>query len=431
VAEVIAVNGGPPDTLRITETIWGPVWGEDTQGRPLALRWTAHDPTAVNLALHGFETARDVDEMVALAGLVGIPPQNLVVADSSGRIAWTIAGRIPRRVGWDGRLPVSWADGAHRWDGFLDPAEQPRLVDPLEGLLWTANNRVTAGHDLVVLGDGGYGLGARARQIRDALRALERPVEADMLALQLDDRALMLAEWRDLLLPVLARQAESGTVDPGCAEFLRIVRDEWEGRADPASVSYRLVRNLVFTLIERVYDALTTPCREADEDFAPSWLPYRHAVTWELLSARPPHLLPPGAADWDAVVLAAVDTLVARATRGERSLADYTWGKHNTVQVAHPFARLVPRLARWLSAPPQALPGDSSLPRVQSRRAGASQRLVVSPGREQDGIFHMPGGQSGHPMSRYFLAGHDDWAEGRATPLLPGPAAHRLVLRPR
>ena len=76
------------------------------------------------------EQAREeIGAAVALAGRCGIPPQNLVCADDEGRIAWALAGRIPRRVGWDGRLPVSWADGSHRWDGYHDPAEQPRLVD--------------------------------------------------------------------------------------------------------------------------------------------------------------------------------------------------------------------------------------------------------------------------------------------------------------
>jgi penicillin amidase len=77
------------------------------------------------------------------------------------------------------------------------------------------------------------------------------------------------------------------------------------------------------------------------------------------------------------------------------------------------------------------MPGDSFMPRVQHRRSGASERLVVSPGREEDGILHMPGGQSGHPWSPFFLAGHEDWVAGRGTGLLPGPAVHRLELVPR
>jgi penicillin amidase len=54
--------------------------------------------------------------------------------------------------------------------------------------------------------------------------------------------------------------------------------------------------------------------------------------------------------------------------------------------------------------------------------------MVVSPGHEQDGIFEMPGGQSGNPLSPYFLAGHEAWVHGDATPFLPGKTVHRLEL---
>ncbi len=70
------------------------------------------------------------------------------------------------------------------------------------------------------------------------------------------------------------------------------------------------------------------------------------------------------------------------------------------------------------------------MPRVQGRSFGASQRMVVSPGHERSGIFHMPGGQSGHPLSPFYLAGHADWAAGRPGPFLPGPATHTLRLVP-
>jgi penicillin amidase len=40
----------------------------------------------------------------------------------------------------------------------------------------------------------------------------------------------------------------------------------------------------------------------------------------------------------------------------------------------------------------------------------------------------MPGGQSGHPLSPYFLAGHDAWVRGEPTPFMPGVAVHRLEL---
>ena len=61
---------------------------------------------------------------------------------------------------------------------------------------------------------------------------------------------------------------------------------------------------------------------------------------------------------------------------------------------------------------------------------GVSQRLAVSPGHESEGYLHMPCGQSGHFLSPHYRDAHDAWVEGQPTPFLPGPAIHKLVLKP-
>ncbi|RKZ06344.1 penicillin acylase family protein, partial [bacterium] len=388
IEEQIDVAGAESETLIIEESRWGPVWSTDLRGRPLVLRWTAHDTEALNLSWFGLESVSSVDEAVLLAATVGMPPQNMVCADSTGSIAWTIAGRIPRRVGWDGRLPVSWADGSHAWRGYLDAQEQPRILDPDEGRLWTANNRVTAGNDLARIGQGGYALGARARQIRDGLRAMDRPLEADMLALQLDDRALFLEEWRQIAHRALAGN-ESSSADR--SEFQRLTTDGWDGRASTTSVAYRLVRAFRIELVSAIYDHLTADCSAADPQFNARWLLYTAAVAFELVDQRPANLLPPGQENWDSVILAAIDRAMETATAEGRPAAEFTWGERNTTRIAHPFTLFTPQLARWLAAPQRAMPGGSFMPRVQHPSSGASERMVVSPGREAEGIFHMPG----------------------------------------
>jgi penicillin amidase len=42
----------------------------------------------------------------------------------------------------------------------------------------------------------------------------------------------------------------------------------------------------------------------------------------------------------------------------------------------------------------------------------------------------MPGGQSGHPLSPFYRAGHAAWVRGEPTPFLPGEPAHVLRLVP-
>ena len=427
VKERIRVKGGRDDILEVRETVWGPVIGEDHLGRPRALAWTAHFPEAVNLTIDQLQTARTLEEAMAVANRSGIPPQNFTVADETGRIGWTIIGKIPRRVGFDGRTPTSWADGSHRWDGWLAPEEYPRIINPPAGRIWTANARVVDGEALRVLGNGGYELGARAWQIRQDLMALERATPRDLLAVQLDDRALLLERWRGLLLRVLSPEAVQG--HPGRAEMRRLVETTWTGRASVGSDAYRMVWAFRGFLEEEVFTSITGQGNMPEEDrFRPS--KQFEGALWKIATERPRSLLDPRYGSWDQELLAVVDAALKDFASEGGSLADHTWGERNTVRIQHPLSLAVPALGRWLDVPAVQLPGDENMPRVQGPTFGASERMVVSPGHEETGVFHMPGGQSGNPLSPYYQKGVDAWEAGKATPFLPGPPVHKLRLVP-
>ncbi len=425
--EVILVAGGSSDTLSVPLTRWGPLWDVDHRGRSRALRWTAHDPRATDFTLLDLEEVRDVEEAVAVAARCGIPPQNFVCTDRRGRVAWTVAGLIPRRREGGRRIPSIGSDARTAWEGYLSADEHPRIIDPPEARVWTANARVVDGEMLRRLGDGGYALGARARQIRDDLRRLSTSTEQDMLALQLDDRALFLDQWRQELLELFTRRPPDPDSKRG--RFARWLEEDWDGHASIGSVSYRLVRGFRLQMIDAVYGYLAARCYEEEPRFRIAWLPHTSAVVLELLRMRPQQLLPPDQESWDAWMLKVVDEGVDRAESIAGSLEEFRWGKLNTVRLRHPLSYALPQLMRWLSLDGQELPGGSFMPRVQHPRHGASERMVVSPGHEEDAIFHMPGGQSGHPLSPFFAAGHRDWVEGRPTPLLVGETRHRLQLQ--
>jgi penicillin G amidase len=56
--------------------------------------------------------------------------------------------------------------------------------------------------------------------------------------------------------------------------------------------------------------------------------------------------------------------------------------------------------------------------------------MVVSPGHEGRGLFHMPCGESGNPISPHYRDGQEAWEVGLPTPFLPGAAEHTMVLAP-
>lgn len=429
VTERICAADGACEDMAIQQTRWGPVIATEADGTRLAYRWAAHD--LAGRLLQPFvelETAGNVAEVLAIARGAGLPHQNLVTVDAAGAIAWTIIGQVPRRMGMtvdDARTPGPWADG-RGWDGWLPGEAVPTVLNPPDGRLWTANSRVVGGEAFQALGDGGYAHGARSRQIRDALLARDRFTEADMLAIQLDDRATLLDRWQALMLQALEARAAA---DPKLAAMVAPVK-AWSHRAVPDNVGYRLVRTFRASLLSQVYGAYLG---QSAADPGTPRLASRQSEqpVWRLLTERPAHLVPPGFPDWDAVIAAALEQVKADVDRwAEGDLSRYTWGARNTAAIRHPLSPFVPGLGRLTDAPADPLPGDVYQPRAQTRGFGASERFAVSPGREEEGIFHMPGGQSGHPLAPYYLAGHDAWVRGEPTPFLPGAAVWTLTLEP-
>jgi penicillin amidase len=429
--ETVAVRGSPAVVMEFRWTVWGPVVAEAPEGRWFVMHWTEDDPAATNLRLLDLEDAKDVREAVEAAHSLGVPALNFVVGDSTGAVAWTIAGFLPRRVGYDGRLPAKWSFGDRRWDGYLGPAEIPAVVSPAQGFLWSANNRPVGGKAIEALGDAGYDIAVRARQLRDDVQALARagrPITpADLLAVQLDNRAAMLEPWHALLLETLSPGAVAARASR--AQLLEAA-EHWEGRADAGSASYRIVRAFRLAAARRILDPIFAPCVAICPDFSWARLNCEQALL-TLAAKRPANLLDPSYRTWDDLFVAAADEVAQTLAREGLKPAQAAWGRHNTAQIGHPFAMGLPRWASsWLRMPEDPLPGDSHMPRVQQPSFGASERFDVAPGREAQGIFHMPGGQCSNPLSPYFRAGHEAWVRGDPTLFLPGPAEHSLELLP-
>ena len=428
VNDPIAVKGAAADPFESEWTIWGPIVRGDSRGRRLAQHWVAHDADRLTSDITQLEQARSVEEAMRSAAGLGIPAQNVVVGDINGTIGWTIGGPIPRRVGFDGSRPTSWADGTRRWDGYLSAHEQPRVVAPASGRLWTANSAVVTDERLATIGEGGYADGIRARIIRDRLMGIEKATSEQMLSVQLDSSALFHERWRRLLLEVLSPEAVAA--NPRRAEFRSLVESTWSGSASPDSVSYLLVRTFRLVLAREVFGALTASIKERDATFDYGRTFRSEGPLWQLVSERPTHLLNPAFASWDAQLLSAVDTAISELTSNGEVLARRSWSTFNRAIVTHPLGSAIPFLARYVNMPDDPLPGDIYTPRAHSPRAGPSERMVVSPGREQEGILHMPGGQSGHPLSPHYADQHRAWLTGAPLPFLPGASTARLTLLP-
>jgi penicillin amidase len=432
VDEIIEVKGAPSEHLILAITPWGPVMGTDWQKRPYVLDWVAHDPSALNLNILALEHVHSAAEALRVAGGFGIPGQNILVGDAEGHIGWTIAGRLPRHSDAPPVLPQLSTDPVVGFEGWLPPGEEPQVLDPAEGLLWSANARVVGGDAARRIGDDGMDRGTRAAEIHADLRAAPRPLgPLASLQIQLDDRAVFLERWRALVSQVIERAQSQG--EPSAARA-RDVLARWSGRAATDDPAYRLTLAFRQEVEARVFYMLVAPARLEAGDFDFEIPPSFEGPLWRLVEARPPHMLANAYTSWDvlfAEALAAAARIPRQCAFERMDLAACTWGRVNAVRIAHPLSAALPWLHGFLDMPTVRPPGaHDDMPRIQGPGFGASERFSVSPGYEKEGYLHMPGGESGHPLSPFYRAGFDAWAQARPTPLLPGPATHELVLMP-
>ncbi|WP_263009495.1 penicillin acylase family protein [Dickeya zeae] len=423
VQETLVISHGEPQSMTVQTSDWGPVV-ETGQGR-MAMHWVLQLPGALDLSLMSLAETHSVPDALAAGQRAGLPVQNLLVADNRGHIGWTLAGVLPDRLvpGRQNSFPL--ADLAQaRWRERGLPAESyPEVIDPPQGVIVAANNRMLFDDQGERLGDGGADPGVRASAIHQALGEVSQPDIAAMHRIQLDNRALLAASWRDRLMECMNASAPDSMADYTAVKTLL---QQWNGQAAADSVAYLLLNRWREALYQQLFGTF-------DQQLSQAWpkASYRAAnprwdmTVQQLMRDEAMLWVPKPAKNWCQFSLQQLETVWRDNGEGHRR-----WGDENQSHIAHPLASSLPLLGRLLQAPVYPLSGDNNVPHVNRPTFGASERLVISPGDDAGATLSLPGGQSGNPLSRWWLDGYHRWISDAQTPLLPGTGTRQLRLKP-
>ncbi len=426
--EIIHVKGAPDVEFTLRETVWGPVSEHLLLGNPVVVKWIALERYAVDLGLLEMDRVSSTGQAIELMNNVGAPPQNVVIADRDGHIGWTYMGRFPNRVGFDGLVSRSWANGERGWQGFIPPEDLPRLLDPPQGFIVTANNR-TLGSDYPYVIGHNWSLGYRAFRIAELLSGRSDLTEQDMLSIQLDTRGGVYDFYRQLALEELSQVRDK---DPVLQEVEQTLQ-AWEGYMHSTSIGAAFLSEFRYQLAKEVFAKVVAAGQSYDPAFRYAWREMETPLRL-LLTQRPTGLLRARFNDdWKAFV---VETLRHTAQLLHRRypevrLTKLTWGQAHPISLRHPFSSQSPLLARLLDMPVFEADGCAGMcVKVMGNKFSASERLVLSPLYPQDALFHMPGGQSGHPFSEHYRDQQELWQKGLATPLHSKSSLQTLYFLP-
>jgi penicillin amidase len=201
-SETIVVAGGDDVTYEVRSTRHGPVISgtyveedvfDESTTAPVpddyvvAMAWKALEPSSIIEAFIGINRAASPDELASAVASWDIAPQNLVYADVDGNIGYFATGALPVRAAGDGRYPVPGWSGEFDWVATVAPEEMPRLLNPPQGFVQSANQSVLRPGSSPFIG-ADSALGYRADRIVALLETTQEHDVSSMQQMQMDSR---------------------------------------------------------------------------------------------------------------------------------------------------------------------------------------------------------------------------------------------------
>lgn len=426
----IAVRGSDPVRMTLRRSARGALLdgilggGDSTPAgrRSISLRWTGQDGGRDLEGIWAMGRAQSWGEFRRACSLFSTPALNVVYADREGHVGYQLAGWVPQRS-WEGGLSTVQGRSSRGWHGYVDFDQLPSFLDPADGMVISANQRIAGDeypHYLSALFEPPF----RADRARRLLAHGALDVNA-LRAIQLDQKS----EWAQRINERWLQPLAPRLKEPD-ARLALLLLEGWDGTmcADEVApaVFYQLVSAYVRRLLvarlgawaaQAILELFTMPALALEKMLA------RGEEAWfgagALVAADSEALLEISLAE-------AVRTL--RERFGAQS-AEWRWGRLHLRRQKHAFDS-VPVLSSIFNLGPVEAGGDGTTLNSGLLRFGASfeqvggsdARLIMDLGDFDRSRWVSSSGQSGHAHARHYrdqfallMAGKDrPWPFSRA-----------------
>ncbi|MEO5337662.1 MAG: penicillin acylase family protein [Magnetospirillum sp. WYHS-4] len=415
-SEIIKVRGSADSVLEVRQTRHGPVISDILdkarqavgQGSLLSLSATwLRDGDLTPQALHGFVKAGDWESFRANLADFHAPPLTVVYADTKG-IAQQVTGKIPVRRGDRGWTPQPGWTGEADWTGFIPFRDLPQSVNPPDGRLVAANQKIVPeGYEPFISDD--WAPGYRARRIHQMLDASPSHSVDTLSAQQRDHLSSMSQE----LLPLMTAFRPSETREQQVVKLLAHWNGEMTSRRPEPLIFVAWLRELNRALYADETGELFPDVWSLRPGFVAEVLNGHHewcddVTTAEIREDCPSRL--------ELALRTALDNLGRHHGGG---YPQWRWGAAHMARFHHPL------LAAYgigrLETPTDG--GDDTVNRGTSRIAtesrpfdhvhGAGLRAIYDLADLDRARFMIATGQSGNPLSRHFDDLLPEWRDGR------------------
>ncbi|MBD3331543.1 hypothetical protein GF356_01730 [candidate division GN15 bacterium] len=398
----IPVADDTPRVYHVWRSPRGPLVDRDTTARTAySVHWAGYDLPLHKTAEAGLELLRasDFDTFREIVTGLGALDAHWMYADSSGNIGYQLGSPIAIRPEWFDNGPLQAWNLDHYWQGFVSLEQTPHELNPERGWIASANNCPVHPDSMTLYGNFAVD---RIRRISHLLDSSTQLTPEDMHRFQMDLVDLGLLDWKKEAARLLYAQGDSVRA--------RLVQS-WDGVADADSRVVGLLWNFMYYLEEAMFaDEIGGLCHSLKRHWLEAVYADSESPFWDN-TATP------------EVIETKVD--IARVAMGKAAsrTPDTAWSALHTFRIDHPMAR-VPVIGglldlTWGPVGWRGTPGclNASFFRRRSDSSfvsvvAPSWRFVADFAEIDSAAMILPAGNSGNPMSPYFMNFQEDWVAG-------------------
>ncbi len=399
--------------------------GKDTV---LSLQWTALQPSAELEAILNMNKAKDWPEFEQALQQFETPAQNFVFASQDGTIAYKANGKIPIRKKDNGLLPVpGWTD-EYAWIGYIPFDELPKTVNPKEGFISTANNKVI-NDDYPYHISHNWAQPYRQMRIQEVLQAKEQFTVEDMMNLQMDEKNLQAEEFVPKFIDLL----KSSLGEKEKLVLAELAKWDFYDRKDE-------VAPYIFNIwMGKISDVILS--KDINEEMLDLFSGRKSAIDQLLRGALEGNPSPwiQDAGGLEAVLMNSLQLTLSQIEEAEgKEMSKWQWGNFHQVYFKHPLSSVSPLQYLFNREGSISVGGSSVTVKAAAFLDtgivdhGASWRFAIDMVNPNE-AYHLVGpGQSGNVQSDWYHDQMKDWVNGTYhKTTMSEPKGEKLVLKPK
>lgn len=379
---------------------------KNQDGKYIAVRWTAHDPSLELLTFMKLNKANNYKDYKDAIAYFECPGQNFVFASKRGDIAITQQGKFVAKWKQQGDFLMQGIDSTYMWQGYIPYSENPWQTNPSRGFVSSANQKAVDSTYPYYLGRANHFPPYRGYIINRKLSEMSKITVDDMKALQANNYNV----FAEFARPLLLKYINQNNITVVGKKYIELLKDWNLNNAHDEKAA---------TIFSVWWDSLEHEI--FDDEFAQS----RFMLPWPDESAILETLQKDTTFKYcnniftfdkketiaDCINTAFIKALkVLQQAEKENKLP---WGKFKDTYVKHLLD-----LPGFSNLHLTNIGGGSHCINATTKNHGPSWRMIVHLTDEIEAYGVYPGGQNGNAGSKYYNNFVSTWERGQYYKLL-------------